>query len=71
MPEFLAGAGVVDGLAEFAGHFERLGIHVGEHEGLAGFVINGHGGDEAVVIEFRGEIEGLVQFFFWGTRGEL
>ena len=44
VPNFLAGTGVVNSFAEFEGHFEGFLIHVGEHEGIFGLGIDGHGG---------------------------
>lgn len=60
VPNFRAGAGPVDCLAELEGEPEGFGVHEGKHEGLAGGGIEGDGGDQAVGIELRGEIGGFL-----------
>ena len=68
VPEFLATAGVVNGLAEFEGAAEGFLVHPGEHEGFLGGGVDGDGGEEAVGVEFGAEDGGFVGFFavrFW------
>lgn len=57
MPEFLAAAAEIDGFALFDRLAEGLLVHVGDHEDFTGVGVLGHGGDEAVVVESRGENE--------------
>ena len=45
MPEFLTGAGVIDGLLFFEGEFKGLLVHVGQHQGLTSLGVDCHGGD--------------------------
>ena len=64
MPKLLSGSGEIDGLTDFEGAGEGFGVHVGKHEDLAGFVVLGDGGDEAVFVELGGEGEALFKFLF-------
>lgn len=70
VPDFLAGAGPVDGFAFFESELEGSGVHVGEHERLARFGVDGESGDEAVLIEFGGEGEFFFDFLLGGAWGE-
>lgn len=71
VPDFVAAAAPVDGLAEGEGHFEGGFVHVGEHEGLVGEVVDGDGWDEAIFVEFGCEGEVLFDGGFVEAWGEL
>jgi hypothetical protein len=64
VPDFRAGAGPVNSFTTFQSEFEGFLVHVGEHEGFLGGGIDGHGGDEAIGIEFRCEIGGFLDLGF-------
>ena len=59
-PEAFARARPVDGAAGVDGELKRFGIHPGEHEDFAGVGILRDGGDEAVSVEFRAQLDGFV-----------
>ena len=47
VPQALAAAAVIVGLAGFKGFFPRFGVHPRQHEHVEGLGILRHGGDEA------------------------
>lgn len=51
VPQFLPAAGIINGLPQFKGLEQRFLIHVGEHQGLPGGGIHGHGGHQPVGVE--------------------
>lgn len=67
VPNLLAGPRIINRFTLFDGHLQRVLVHVGQHERLACLVINGHGRDEAVVIEPGCKGEGFVEFLFIGA----
>jgi len=71
VPNFLPGSGIINGFTLLDRHLQGVGIHVGEHEGFPGFVVNRHRGNEAVGIKFGAEGKGLIEILFVGSWGEL
>ncbi len=59
-PEALARARPVDGAAGVDGELQRLGVHPGEHEDVARVGVLRDGGDEAVGVELRAQLDRLV-----------
>jgi len=55
-PEFLTRAAEINGPARIYSEIEGFFIHVGDHEYLAGLAVLGDGGNEAIAVEFWGEI---------------
>jgi hypothetical protein len=56
-----------DCFAELEGAAQRLGIHISEHERLAGLRIHGECGDEAIGIELRRKISAFLDIGFGAT----
>ena len=70
VPELIAAAAPINGLAEFERHFEGLLVHVGQHEWRTGLGIDRHRGHEAMLIEFWGKQHAFFNGMLRLTGGE-
>src|SRR5262245_22123151 len=73
-PEALPRAAEVAGLASRDGLLQRLGVHVGDHQHVAGLRIRDDAGDEPIGIEFGREGAAFLDLFgraALGERGKL
>ena len=71
VPQLPAAAAPVVGLARLDGPREGLAVHHPHHQHLAGGVVGGHAGDEAVGVELRCELGTFLDLLDAGSCGEF
>lgn len=63
-PELAARAAEIVGLAGLDGERQRLGVHMRHHQQLAVVDVRDDGGDQAAIVEARGEVPRVLKLGF-------
>mgnify|MGYP000222986472 CR=1 FL=1 len=69
MPQFLAAAAVIPGVAAFDGALQGFGVHIGHHEDLAAASFLDDGRHEALFIKFNVFHRYTFHLFFCPSHG--